>query len=125
MDFTDSLRQSSWPRVKRSNFLGAIHNLVLNAVYWCRQGGAPKPCIRLSVAEQRLAVSDSGPGIIVRETGRVFDPGFSRRPGGRGLGLYIARESLRGMGYELVYSPTPEPGALDGANFIVFSKENV
>ncbi len=117
-EFTDAFRQSKWSKVKRPNFLGALHNLFLNATYWCSQGSAERR-IRLSVADSRLTISDTGPGVIVRDTERIFEPGFSRRPGGRGLGLYIASESLRGMGYDLVYSENTEPDALDGANFVV------
>lgn len=121
-EFTDPFRQSKWANVKRPNFLGALHNLFLNASYWCCQGSAER-CIRLSVADSRLTISDTGPGVVVRDTERIFEPGFSRRPGGRGLGLYIARESLRGMGYELAYSENTEPDALGGANFVVFKME--
>jgi signal transduction histidine kinase len=117
-EFTTPFRQFKWPSVKRPNFLGALHNLFLNAVYWCRQGQRARH-IRLSITVNHLILSDSGPGVIVRDTERIFEPGFSRRPSGRGLGLYIARESLRGMGYDLLYSETPELGALNGANFII------
>jgi len=87
-EFSDEFRQSKWAKVKRPNFLGALHNLFLNATYWCCQGPAERR-IRLSKADGRLVVSDSGPGVVVRDTERIFEPGFSRRPGGRGLGLYI------------------------------------
>jgi len=55
---------------------------------------------------------------------RIFEPGFSRRPGGRGLGLYIAKESFSGMGYVLTYSETPITGILTGANFLICKKED-
>ena len=49
----------------------------------------------------------------------IFEPGFSRRPGGQGLGLYIARESLREFGFELKLANVQELGALTGANFVI------
>ncbi|MDR1498509.1 MAG: ATP-binding protein [Puniceicoccales bacterium] len=122
-EFTEAFCKTKWLRVKRPNFLGAIHNLFLNATYWCQQG-ANKRRIRLSEANQGLVVSDSGPGIVVQDAERIFEPGFSRRPGGRGLGLYIARESLHGMGYELIRPEVPALGALEGANFIISQKED-
>ncbi|MDD4060283.1 MAG: ATP-binding protein [Kiritimatiellae bacterium] len=121
-EFTDEFRKTKWANVKRPNFLGALHNLFLNATYWCCQGSTDRR-IRLSSSDRRLAVSDTGPGIVVRDTERIFEPGFSRRPGGRGLGLYIAREALHGMGYELECSENTEPDALEGANFVVFKTE--
>jgi len=38
-----------------------------------------------------IVFSDSGPGIPAQISGRVFDPQFSLKEGGRGMGLTIAR----------------------------------
>lgn len=38
-----------------------------------------------------LTVSDAGVGIALEDLGRVFDPGFSRRAGARGMGLALAK----------------------------------
>jgi two-component system, NtrC family, sensor histidine kinase PilS len=39
-----------------------------------------------------LEVSDRGPGIEAGSTDRIFEPFFTGRNGGTGLGLFIARE---------------------------------
>lgn len=105
--------------VKIPVFLGAVYNLVHNAVYWCRQGTASIPRILLSASAGSLVVSDTGPGVSPRDSERLFDPGFSRKPYGRGLGLFIAREALKGIGYHLLLASEPQPSALSGANFII------
>jgi len=68
-----------------------------------------------------LAVEDSGPGVPEVDRERVFerftqlDSGATRRAGGVGLGLYIARQLANAQGGELlVADPTP-PG--QGARF--------
>lgn len=104
--------------VKRAVFLGAIHNIVMNAGYWVEKGDENGQ-VRFSVHPQGFVVSDSGPGVNERDHQRIFEPGFSRRPAGRGLGLYIARSCLRSMNYELELLPLPATGALRGANFLI------
>jgi signal transduction histidine kinase len=116
---TDAFRHYAISSVKIPVFLGAIYNLIHNAAYWCRQGTASTPKICLSSGADTLVVSDSGPGVSPRDALRIFDPGFSRRPYGRGLGLFISRDALKGIGFDLSLASDTQPGALDGANFVI------
>lgn len=119
VEFTEAFRSAQWSGLNRPVFLGAIHNLFINSLYWAKQGNTPY-AVRLSLgSDNALVLSDSGPGVAEIDAYYIFDPGFSRRPGGQGLGLYIARESLKEFGFELLLSREPELGALNGANFIV------
>ncbi len=118
VEFTEAFRRAKWSGLNRPVFLGAIHNLFINSLYWAKQGNAPH-VVRFSLDDDVLVLSDSGPGVSDTDAAFIFEPGFSRRPGGQGLGLYIARESLREFGFELMLSPEPKLGALNGANFIV------
>jgi signal transduction histidine kinase len=43
----------------------------------------------------RVHIHDSGPGIHHDDWERAFDPGYSTKPNGSGLGLYICRHVLR------------------------------
>jgi signal transduction histidine kinase/CheY-like chemotaxis protein len=43
----------------------------------------------------RVRIRDTGPGIHRDDWERVFDPGYSTKPDGSGLGLYISRYLLR------------------------------
>jgi len=115
---TPAFKKISLFHIKKPVLLGAIFNIVHNAMYWCKQG-AEKPAIRLTGAGSRVTISDSGPGILKRDLSRIFEPGFSRRPYGRGLGLFIAKEALAGIGLDLLYSPEPQPSGLNGANFLI------
>ena len=38
---------------------------------------------------------------MVRDREAIFEFGFSRKPGGRGMGLHIGRETLRRIGFDL------------------------
>ena len=85
-----------------SSFYPVFVNLVDNAVFWLSQQ-ASRLDRRLQLHEHdgSLLVEDSGPGIDIRDQDAIFEFGFTRKPGGRGLGLHISRESLRRVGYDL------------------------
>jgi signal transduction histidine kinase len=118
MEYTPKFLACPIVDVKRSSFLGAVHNLVMNAGYWCTKN-AESGAVRFSMHEEGIIVSDSGPGITERDRRHIFEPGFSRRPSGRGLGLYIARSTLYSFGCGLRLLETPAAGALPGANFLI------
>jgi signal transduction histidine kinase len=68
-----------------------------------------------------LAVEDAGPGVPGPDRDRIFerftqlDSGATRRAGGVGLGLYIARQLAQAQGGELLVGEPLGPGA--GARF--------
>jgi len=69
-------------------------NLITNAVQAMDEGGD----IVLTVAEEgdfvEVSVSDTGPGIPPEEIGKVFDPFYSTRDAGTGLGLTIVHRII-------------------------------
>lgn len=116
---TDAFNNHIWHHVKWPIFLGAIYNIVLNAIYWVSYSISNKKQIRFSVENDHLIISDNGPGINENDLLRIFSPGFSRRRGGKGLGLYIAKTSLKSIGYQLYCSDSQTISGLEGANFII------
>lgn len=67
--------------------------LVANSLEWLR--GRKKGRIRVLARPRgdrcEIIVADNGPGIPPRIASRIFDPLFSAREGGRGMGLAVAR----------------------------------
>jgi hypothetical protein len=80
-------------------------NLVDNAIFWLSDAAQPREII-LDIDGKDVTVSDSGPGVAERDKGAIFERGFTRKPGGRGLGLFIAREAVRREGLDLVVDPS-------------------
>ncbi|MFW6080076.1 MAG: two-component system sensor histidine kinase NtrB, partial [Gemmatimonadota bacterium] len=83
----------------------AVFNLALNAVQHSPREGTVQVEVRavdsLELPEGvamddpvRVVVRDSGPGIPVDEVSRVFDPFFTRRRGGTGLGLALVHRAV-------------------------------
>jgi two-component system, NtrC family, sensor histidine kinase PilS len=59
-----------------------------------------------------LEVLDRGPGIAPADAERVFEPFYTRRHGGTGLGLYIARELALCNGALLLHEPRGGGGSV-------------
>ena len=79
-----------------SSFYPVFTNLVDNAIYSLSgQNESLQRRIHLDASGEVLRVSDSGPGIHDRDREDIFDLGFTRKPGGRGMGLHISRQTLR------------------------------
>ncbi len=75
----------------------AVENLITNSVYWLQRGlkaGAIRREIHLELdpESKSLTLWDNGPGIASADKERVFTAGFTLRPRGQGLGLFIAAE---------------------------------
>jgi signal transduction histidine kinase len=90
--------------MRPENFHRLMCVLAMNSIEWLR--GVTKPEIRLAVrtrgAECEVMFSDNGPGIAREDAERVFEPLFSRKEGGRGMGLTIAQGLLRLHGGTIV-----------------------
>jgi signal transduction histidine kinase len=59
----------------------------------------------------RIRVVDDGPGIAPDDIGRIFDPFYTRRQGGSGMGLAIAHRAVQAHGGALLVSSSPGNGA--------------
>lgn len=101
-----------------STFYPIFVNLVDNAIFWLKDRNHPRE-IYLDVKGDAFMVGDNGQGIPTRDALAVFEYGFTRKPGGRGLGLYISREALKKVGYslELHHSDVQQ-----GARFLIGPK---
>lgn len=98
----------------------AVLNLALNAVQWAGPGGRVEVALDLVESDilstdltftraARLRVSDTGPGVPREDMEHVFDPFFTLRPGGTGLGLALVQRAAEAHG-GAVFVDEPLPG---------------
>jgi two-component system sensor histidine kinase FlrB len=106
IDGTDTLVELDGNRTALS---AALTNLINNAFE-----SAPNVIVtlkaRLHGDRMEFTVKDNGPGIAPSIQSRVFEPFFSTRAAGTGLGLAVVKTVTEAHGGELVLHSTPERG---------------
>jgi PAS domain S-box-containing protein len=113
-------------RVDTTQFSQLVQNLIINAVQAMPDGGVIR--VRLSRSAPpfeseapqpewfRMDVDDSGPGIGEDIRERIFDPYFTTKPKGSGIGLAVCLAVARNHHGDISVSASPE----GGARFTVF-----
>lgn len=115
-------------RVDPAEMQEVIINLLQNSIHWLQQVDKAARSILVTVSRDEagsldLYFSDSGPGVPVENRELIFDPYFSTRAEGVGLGLAIVGEIVGDYyGGELQLL---EEGPLPGANFLVTLRKRV
>jgi signal transduction histidine kinase len=92
-----------------------VWNLVINAVDAVPQGGHVAVTAAAQDDAVRLVVSDDGPGMDERQRHHVFDPYFTTKASGTGLGLPLVKDAVESIGGRILL----ETEAGRGASFFV------
>jgi len=90
-----------------------VTELVINALQAVTHGG----WVKLTVGIRRggwasLSVEDSGPGISDQQRDHLFEPHYTTKPAGTGMGLFTAFGVVREHGGQLIYEGGANPGAV-------------
>ena len=93
-----NLTKNLWVHIDSQRLQQVIWNLVLNAVQEMRNSG----CLSIATSIRtrqgsgspgeklaEISITDTGPGILPENQGKVFDPFFTTKERGTGLGLTI------------------------------------
>ncbi|MBV8047412.1 MAG: sensor histidine kinase, partial [Paludibacterium sp.] len=89
-------------------------NLIGNAIDACQE----RPDGRIDIGWRReddrvrLTVADNGPGLTTTAEAHLFEPFFTSKPQGLGLGLAISASIVRDFGGSLTAGNRPEGGAM-------------
>ena len=92
-----------------STFYPVFVNIIDNAIFWLQDVKKPKE-INLDSDNENFIISNNGPEIPERDREIIFELGFTRKPQGRGMGLYISKEVLKKVGYNIYVSDKPKIG---------------
>jgi signal transduction histidine kinase len=84
----------------------AILNLIQNALDAMPQGGTLTLAGQRTATHAQLQVRDTGSGISTEQCAKIFEPLYTTKPGGTGLGLYIVQEIVAAHGGTLAVEST-------------------
>lgn len=93
-------------------------NLIQNGIEAMEEAGVVPASFAIAVrtlAGRKMAhvtVRDSGPGVDADTARRIFEPFFSTKPSGFGLGLAISRSLIEAQNGQLWLDPEDGPGAV-------------
>ncbi|MSQ02220.1 MAG: hypothetical protein EXR71_10075 [Myxococcales bacterium] len=93
----DRLRQVLW-------------NLLTNAAQSMPGGGEVRVGVEVAGRSACLRIADGGGGIAPEELSRIFDPFYTRRAGGTGLGLAVVEQLVRAHGGTVDVASPPGQG---------------
>lgn len=97
--------------VDRARIDRAVHNVVRNALEAVGPAGRVEVETRDDPHSTVIVVDDNGPGIAPADRKRVFELFFTRKRGGTGLGLPLARRAVESHGGEIEVLERPGGGA--------------
>ncbi len=113
LEFADDLPSVRGDRVQLQQ---VVLNLVLNGLEAMRESRAGERLLVIRTARDgaaavRVAVQDSGPGIDERDLDRMFEPLYTTKTEGLGMGLAIVRTIVDAHGGGLQAANNPQGGA--------------
>ena len=89
-----------------------VLNLILNAVEATRKRGAVSIRVWLEEEYLQLRVADDGPGVPAEVRDRIFEPFFSTKDCGTGMGLSIASQLVHRLGGRITLNCEPSDGTV-------------
>jgi signal transduction histidine kinase len=96
--------------VHPATFYRAVLNLVQNALEAMPQGGTLTLTGRRTPTHAQLQVCDTGSGIPAAQHAKIFEPLYTTKPGGTGLGLYIVQEIVTVHGGQVTVESAEDHG---------------
>jgi PAS domain S-box-containing protein len=102
--------QPLWVAADAVQMRQLLGNLLDNAIAAMPRGGAIRVFGRRDGGMDEIIVEDEGPGVPLDLRDRIFEPLFTTRPKGTGLGLPICRQIVEGHGGTMALLAKKPPG---------------
>ena len=94
----------------QSSLRGALMNLMLNAIEAMPQGGTLSVIVDRTANTIRVEITDTGRGIAEEDANKIFEPFYTTKAQGLGLGMPYARKIIEQHGGTISLSSRPGEG---------------
>uniref|UniRef100_UPI004049D29B ATP-binding protein n=1 Tax=Fulvivirga sp. TaxID=1931237 RepID=UPI004049D29B len=96
-------------------------NIVNNAIYWMRNKEPRQVLLDYRQDTDEIIICNSGMRIESHRLEKIFEMFYSNRPNGRGIGLYLSKQSLNEANLDIYATNDKEYNTLQGACFVIKS----
>jgi len=103
-------QQPAYAMLDQSSLRGALMNLMLNAIEAMREGGTLSIAIDHTGEWLRLEIADTGHGISEEEAKKIFEPFYTTKEQGLGLGMPYAKKIIEQHGGTISLNSRPGEG---------------
>ena len=110
VDVRLSVEQNTEGMFDDASIRGALMNLILNAIEAMPEGGTLSIAVDRVSDAVRLHIVDTGRGIGAEETKKIFEPFYTTKTHGLGLGMPYARKMIEQHGGTLSITSSPGEG---------------
>ena len=111
--------------IQQSHILSLVQNIVLNARDAMENVGKFKVKAYTVNGYLFMEFTDSGPGIPDEYLNKIFEPGFSTKPQGSGLGLYVVKRIVELYGGKIEVKSIPGGGTTFIIKFPLQKRETI
>lgn len=94
-------------------------NIINNAIYWMRNKENRKIFFDYKSETGEIIICNSGFKIEEHRLEKIFEMFYSNRPNGRGIGLYLSKQSLNENGFDIYATNNKDYNVLNGACFVI------
>lgn len=94
-------------------------NIINNAIYWMRNKEQRKILLDYRKDTDEIIICNSGLKIENHRLEKIFDMFYSNRPNGRGIGLYLSKQSLNESNLDIYATNEKDYNILNGACFVI------
>ncbi|MBO7492798.1 MAG: ATP-binding protein [Bacteroidales bacterium] len=118
VQFTSTFRSHSI-FIKEPVIYTVLINVMNNALYWIKNAAIRTIIFDYKADTDEILIKNSGEPIPDNRLEKIFELFYSKRPNGRGIGLYLSKQSLNDNNFDLYATNDPIYNTLQGACFVI------
>lgn len=111
--------RSSTIHIKEPIIHTVFINLINNSIYWLRNANEKTIELDYLSKTKEILIVNSGSKIVNHKLEKIFELFYSNKPNGRGLGLYLSKQSLNENYFDIYATNNKTYNKFNGACFVI------